>query len=221
MKLLAIDTATEACSAALYIDGYIQEKYEVAPRKHAELILGMVDGLLTEVDLKLKSLDGLCFGRGPGAFTGVRIATGIIQGMAFASDLPVVPVSTLAAMAQGAANESKTILSAIDARMGEVYCALYSVDKDNVVNPLSEEKVIKPEVIELEINEECFGVGTGWGTYEEELSTIVGDKLQGFKSDYYPRASNILTLAKKEFELGNTVPASQALPIYLRNKVTG
>jgi tRNA threonylcarbamoyladenosine biosynthesis protein TsaB len=221
LKLLAIDTATEACSAALYIDGDIQEKYEIAPRKHAELILGMVDGLLNEADLKLKSLDGLCFGRGPGAFTGVRIATGIIQGLAFASELSVVPISTLAAMAQGATSEAKTILSAIDARMNEVYCALYSVGEDGVVKPLCEEQVIKPENIELEITEKCFGVGTGWGTYEEELSMKVGDKLQGFKSEYYPRASNILTLAKKEFELGNTVTASEALPIYLRNKVTG
>ena len=221
MKLLAIDTATEACSAALYIDGEMREKYEIAPRRHAELILGMVDGLLNEADLKLKSLDGLCFGRGPGAFTGVRIATGIIQGLAFAAELPVVPVSTLAAMAQDATSEAKTILSAIDARMNEVYCALYLVDEDGFVKALCEEQVIKPGDIELEINEKCFGVGTGWGTYEQELSIKVGDKLQGFNSECYPRASNVLTLAKKEFELGNTVTAAKALPIYLRNKVTG
>ena len=155
MKLLAIDTATEACSAALYIDGNILEKYEVAPRQHAELILPMIDALLAEAELELASLDGLAFGRGPGAFTGVRIATGIVQGLAFASDLPVVPVSTLAAMAQGAANQSNTILSAIDARMGEIYWAIFTVGDDGLVKPQSDEQVTKPEVLNIEIETEC------------------------------------------------------------------
>lgn len=221
MKLLAIDTATEACSAALYIDGNILEKYEVAPRQHAELILPMVDDLLTEADIDLASLDGLTFGRGPGAFTGVRIATGIIQGLAFASDLPVVPVSTLAAMAQGARDRSDTILSAIDARMGEIYWALFTVGGDGLVAPRTDEQVCKPETISLEIKTECFGVGTAWGSYEEILSKKIGNRLRGFEQHCYPRASNILTLALKEFETKNTVPASKALPIYLRNKVTG
>ena len=221
MKLLAIDTATEACSAALYIDGNILEKYEVAPRQHAELILPMIDALLAEAELELASLDGLAFGRGPGAFTGLRIATGIIQGLAFASDLPVVPVSTLAAMAQGVANQSNTILSAIDARMGEIYWAIFTVGNDGLVKPQTDEQVSKPDTLNIDIKTECFGVGTGWGTFEEALSIQVGDSLTGFEKLCYPRASNILTLAKKEFETGNTVSATEALPVYLRNKVTG
>ena len=102
MKILAIDTATEACSAALHSNGMTTTKYEVAPRKHAELILTMVDELLSESGLLLTQLDALAFGCGPGAFTGIRIATGIVQGLAMSADLPVVPVSTLAALAQGA-----------------------------------------------------------------------------------------------------------------------
>lgn len=101
MKILAIDTATEACSAALHVDGVVTTKYEIAPRKHAELILTMVDELLSGSNLSLIQLDALAFGRGPGAFTGVRIATGVIQGLAMSADCPVVPVSTLAALAQG------------------------------------------------------------------------------------------------------------------------
>jgi tRNA threonylcarbamoyladenosine biosynthesis protein TsaB len=221
LKLLAIDTATEACSAALYIDGNILEKYEVAPRQHAELILPMVDALLAEAESELASLDGLAFGRGPGAFTGVRIATGIIQGLAFASDLPVVPISTLAAMAQGAADQSNTILSAIDARMGEIYWAIFTVGDDGLVKPQSDEQVTKPEALNIEITTKCFGVGTGWGSYEDILSRKAGDNLKGFHANYYPRASNILALAEKEFKSGNTVAAAEALPIYLRNKVTG
>jgi tRNA threonylcarbamoyladenosine biosynthesis protein TsaB len=220
LKLLAIDTATEACSAALYVEGDILEKYTVAPRKQDELILPMVDALLAEAELKLTSLDGLAFGRGPGAFTGVRIATGVIQGLAFASELPVVPVSTLAAMAQGAISERKTIISAIDARMGEIYWALFSIGDDGIVSALSDEQVSKPDLLNIEMKTDCFGVGTGWASYEEILSAKIGDKLKGFDANRFPRASDILTIAIKEFESGNHVNAAAALPIYLRYKVT-
>ncbi len=220
MKLLAIDTATEACSAALYIDGDILEKYEVAPRKHAELILPMIDALLLEASVSLASLDALAFGRGPGAFTGVRIATGVIQGLAYAAHLPVVAVSTLAAMAQGAISESDTIISAIDARMNEIYFGLFSVGADNIVTPLVDEQVLKVENLNVKVTSACFGVGSGWGTYEEELDRKFADKLTGFDARRFPRAGDILTLALKEFRSGNIVDAANALPVYLRNKVT-
>ncbi len=220
MKILAIDTATEACSAALTIDGDVLEKYEVAPRKHAELILPLVDGLLAEAELKLASLDALAFGRGPGAFTGVRIATGVIQGLAYAAELPVIPVSTLAAMAQGASSKSNTIISAIDARMGEIYWGMYSFNDNGIVSPLSEEQISNPALLEIETSSTCFGVGTGWGTYEDVLTKKLGGKLTGFDPVCFPHARDILTIATKELELGNSVSAAEALPVYLRNKVT-
>jgi tRNA threonylcarbamoyladenosine biosynthesis protein TsaB len=221
VKLLALDTATEACSVALYIDGTVLEKYELAPRRHAELILPMIDALLAEAQIKLGSLDALAFGRGPGAFTGVRIATGVIQGLAFATGLPVVPVSTLAALAQGAISESDTIVSVIDARMNEVYWGMFSVAEDGTVKPATEEQVCKPELVTIQTEHNCYGVGSGWDAYTDILSTNIGAGLQGYDSNCFPRASNILTLARKEFESGKHVSAAEALPVYLRNKVTG
>jgi len=100
MKLLAVETSTEACSAALYIDGIVNERFELTPKEHTRLILPMIDSLMSDAGLKPQQLDALAFGCGPGSFTGVRIATGVIQGIAFGADLPVVPVSTLAAIAQ-------------------------------------------------------------------------------------------------------------------------
>ena len=128
MKLLALDTATEACSAALYIDGEIKQEYQLAPREHTRLILAMVESLLVEAGITIKQLDALAFGRGPGSFTGVRIATGAVQGMAYGADLPVVPVSTLASIAQSVHDEhqAESVLTAIDARMQAVYWARVS-----------------------------------------------------------------------------------------------
>ena len=135
MKLLAIDTATEGCSAALVNDQQLLTRMEVQPRKHAELILPMLDELLSEAGLAISQLDALAFGRGPGAFTGVRIATGVIQGIAFGADLPVVPVSTLRALAQRAFQEYQhaNVLTAFDARMDEVYWASYQLAENGLM----------------------------------------------------------------------------------------
>ena len=221
MKLLAIDTATEACSAALSIDGEINERYEVAPRQHAELILPMVDELLAEADLKIQALDVLAFGRGPGAFTGVRIATGVIQGLAFATGIPVVPVSTLACLAQGAIDKSENIISAIDARMGEIYWGLYKVNAQNLVESVTKEAVSKPDDIKIREDGQWFGVGSGWSSYHEILRAKATTGLLGFDGDRFPRARDIIPLAENEALQGNTVTAGNALPVYLRNKVTG
>ena len=219
-KLLAIDTSTEACSAALGIGGDVRERYEVAPRRHAELILPMVDALLAEEQLKLKDLDALAFGRGPGAFTGVRIATGVIQGLAFGAGLPVVPVSSLAALAQGAASGHTLIMSAFDARMGEIYWGAFEVGKDGLVRALNEEKVEKPDEVDLPDRNGWFGVGTGWQKYGEVLKRRFGSRLTSFEWERYPRARDVLALALRDFAEGKTVSAEQALPVYLRNKVT-
>lgn len=221
MKLLAIETATEACSAALYIDGVISERYEVAPRRHAELILSMMEELLAEAELKLPQLDALAFGRGPGSFTGVRIATGVIQGAAFGAELPVVPVSTLAALAQRYFRMSgaRRILPAFDARMQEIYWAAYEAADDNLVSLVGAEQVATPELVELPKGEGWCGVGTGWATYSEVLAQRMGERLSAVEADLFCSAQDVAQLAVRGYDAGEMVAAEQALPVYLRDQV--
>ena len=220
-KILAIETSTDACSAALDIDGQVLERYEYAPQRHAELILPMVDALLKEAGIKLPDLDALAFGRGPGAFTGVRIATGVVQGLAFGAEKPVVPVSSLAALAQGASERGRLIMSAFDARMGEIYWGLFRVADDDLVVPVNEEQVQKPGEIQIPGVEPVYGVGTGWRTYGNVLSIHLGDRVSGFDGERYPHAREVLKLAARDLRDGKAVAAEEALPVYIRNKVTG
>jgi len=221
MKLLAVETATEACSAALLIDGEVTERFELAPRQHTQLILPMVDRLLADAELKLTDLDGLAFSRGPGAFTGVRIATGVIQGLAFAADLPVAPVSTLAAMAhsQYQAAGQQNILSAIDARMGEIYWAGYQFSDAGEMTESIPEQVISSTKVPLPESGEWFGVGSGWQSDGEVLTARLGECLIATNASLLPHAADIALLAAPVIERGAGVSAANALPIYLRDQV--
>lgn len=220
MKILAIDTATEACSAALLADDEIRERYELAPQRQAELILPMVDGLLAEAGIGLSGLDALAFGRGPGAFTGIRIAAGVTQGLAFGADLPVLPVSTLAALAQGAASLSRHLLCAIDARMDEIYWAAYDI-RDGIPVPRGDEGVGVPDAVTITGGEKYYGVGSGWLAHETRLRNRLGDRYTGCEGERYPRARDMITLARIDFEAGRYVAAAEAAPVYLRDQVTG
>nr|WP_136249787.1 tRNA (adenosine(37)-N6)-threonylcarbamoyltransferase complex dimerization subunit type 1 TsaB [Ningiella ruwaisensis] len=235
MKILAIDTATEACSAALLIEEQgevtIDEIFEVCPQQQSQRILPMLDELLSRNNLNVSDLDALAYGRGPGSFTGVRIASSTIQGLALGADLPVLEISTLAAMSQECAKrcQVKHVLSLIDARMGEVYFGLYEYDlQTGVVSLLGQEAVIPPaDVIHRvarilpekheSIMSEFGFAGTGFDAYRQEL----GEKLQinGIKVNY-PSAKYMLPLAKKMLESGNTVNVEDISPVYLRDKVT-
>ena len=221
MKILAIDTATEACSAALLIDAEVQGKYRIAPREHSHLILQMVQDLLSESGTKMAQLDAIAFGRGPGSFMGLRIAAGVAQGMAFAHDLPVIPVSTLKTIAQVAHEEtgSENILTAIDARMGEVYWAAYSLE-DKTWRAEVEETVVPPEQAQLPANMTpgWIGAGTGWSSYKEKLPTA-NCRLPTLLPDCLPSAEAMARLAAADFIAGNIVTAEQAVPVYLRNNV--
>ncbi|VAX07008.1 tRNA threonylcarbamoyladenosine biosynthesis protein TsaB [hydrothermal vent metagenome] len=221
MKLLAIETATEACSAALYIDGEVNELCQVAPRRHAELILPMMDKLLAGAELKLSQLDALAFGRGPGSFTGVRIATGVIQGAAFGAELPVVPVSTLAALAQRYFREhdASRILPAFDARMKEVYWAAYKAGANGLVEIAGHEQVATPDQVELPEGGDWHGVGTGWATYGDLLAQRLGGRLTMVKADLLCSAYDVALLGVDGFQTGDAVAPEHALPVYLRDKV--
>lgn len=220
MKLLAIDTSTEACSAALSVNGEVTSCYELAPRRHAELILPMIDKLLSDAELTLKHLDGLGFGCGPGAFTGVRIATGVIQGLAKSADLPVAPVSSLATLAQGAINKADCLFTAFDARMNEIYYAIYRTGPNGIVELSQQEDVINPGNLKISIDTDCYGIGSGWITYREILSEILGDHLIDFDGNRYPSAVDTIILTEEAFKNNQVVSAGQALPVYLRDKVT-
>lgn len=219
MKLLAFDTSTEACSAAVYIDGQITSHYEVAPQRHAELILPMIDQVLSKAQVKLKDLDAIAFGRGPGSFTGVRIATGIAQGLAYSADLPVIPVSTLAALAHSANDKADYIAAAIDARMHEIYFGLYKSGEHAEL--IGEELVIAAGHLMPQTTTTCFGVGSGWARYAESLTGKIKGKLNGYDGERFPHAADVAALAVIEFNNGNLVKPEEAMPVYLRNNVTG
>jgi len=215
-KLLAIDTATEACSAALWTDGEIAEEFCEAPREHGRLILPMVDRLLSDAGLVLKQLDGLAFGRGPGAFTGVRIAVGVVQGLALGADLPVVGVSDLAALAQRAHRERawRKVIACMDARMHEVYCGRFVAEGGGLVRAETEEAVLAPDEVPVPEDVDWYGAGRGFAAYP-----ALGESLAGVDAESLPMAGDIVRLAVEEFAQGKAVSAEQALPVYLRDKV--
>jgi tRNA threonylcarbamoyladenosine biosynthesis protein TsaB len=218
--LLAIDTATEACSAALDIDGDIREFYEVAGNGHSRLILPMVDRLMAEAGLKPSNLDGLAFGRGPGSFTGIRIATGVIQGIAFALDLPVVPVSNLAALAQDFfdINPEDVAYVAADARMDEIYWGVYRRGNNGFAELLGKEAVTPASAIEFpELT--GTGIGTGWKVHATILLGRISHLVDRYEDERLPRARAIAKLGIDGLTKGLAVPAEQALPVYLRDKV--
>lgn len=231
MKILAIDTSTEACSAALLIDGEVSSQYQLAPREHSRLILKVIDQLLADADVTVSALDAIAFGRGPGSFMGLRIAAGVVQGIAFAHDTPVIPISTLKAMAQRAYEQTgiENVLAAIDARMDEVYWGAYTlVNQQWEID--GEECVISPDKIQLPSmlsakDKIWVGAGTGWQSYSERLLSVdknVSDipfKPAEILIDCFPSAEVMVKLAVHELEAGNTITAAHAIPVYLRNDV--
>lgn len=219
MKLLAIETTSEACSAALYHNTEQTSRYELAPRRHAELILPMCEELLNEANIAVSSLDAIGFGRGPGAFTGVRIAAGVVQGMAWAADIPVVAVSSLAAIALSAVKQHgcDNVAVAVDARMNEVYWGCYQ-QNDTAVSLLGEEAVLPPENASLPEGE-WFAAGTGWQSYADIMSDRLGDRIIAHNTEILPHAAMVAELAVTACERGEQISAEQVLPVYLRNNV--
>lgn len=221
LKLLALDTSTEACSAALSIDGEISQLYKVAPREHTHLILGMIETLLQDAGLKSSDIDVMAFGRGPGSFMGVRVAAGVVQGIAFAHSIPVVPVSTLAAIASVAMQQTgeTNVLAAIDARMKEVYWGAYQKSNDGQIVLQGEEIVIAPERVPMPEQGNWVAAGTGWGSYGEVLKPALGDRCIQSLDECFPSAEAIAQLAIDAYENGEAVSAAEAIPVYLRDNV--
>jgi tRNA threonylcarbamoyladenosine biosynthesis protein TsaB len=219
MNLLAIETATECCSVAVVHGETVMTRSEVAPRRHAELVLPMADSLLAELGLGRHALDGIAVGRGPGAFTGVRLAISLAQGMAMALDIPVVTVSSLAALAMEAPDDDTPVLAVIDARMGEVYSAAYRRDSLGLLVEWQAEAVGHPDVLQVPAAPAWHVVGTGWGTYETTVRERLGGAIASADGECYPQARHIATLAVPMFAAGLAVAPELALPVYLRDKV--
>ncbi|HEX9813170.1 MAG TPA: tRNA (adenosine(37)-N6)-threonylcarbamoyltransferase complex dimerization subunit type 1 TsaB [Burkholderiales bacterium] len=216
MKLLAFDTATDVCTVAVLLDGAVHERREIG-RRHAERLLVMIDEALVDAGATLRGLDAICFGRGPGSFTGLRICAGVAQGLAFGADLPVVAVSSLAATAQFA--RSDRVLAAFDARMQQVYWGAFVADADGLVQLEGDERVIAPSAVPVPAAPNWIGAGNGWEPYAAPLRKRLGDRLQRWRAGCYPSARCVAELGARDFRAGKAVAAEQALPVYLRDDV--
>ena len=240
-RVLAIETSAETCSVALEIGGEVRETFEHAPMKHAELILPAVTSLLNEAGIRAADLDAIAFGRGPGSFTSLRIGIGVVQGLAWGADVPVVPVSSLAAVAQGATIQagasfaergpghslrefrdddpsvtaSIQIVVAMDARMGEVFHGTFAVGEDGIVLAAGDELVSAPSAVAVE--GEWIAAGNGFERYEE--LAVLAQSAEACLPDGWPRASAVLRLATKWLGDNDPLPAHLAQPVYIRNDV--
>lgn len=220
MKLLAIDTSSSACSIALQINEDVTLLHEVAPMQHAKLILPMLNELLTSTDITLANIDAIAYGCGPGSFTGIRIASSVVQALGFAVNKPIIPISTLAVIAQAAYMEHgcEHSLVALDARMGQIYWAIYKVIENESVALQGEEQLIKPDNLSISIPEGAWsGIGDAWASYKEILVKSLGFQPSNIIPDQLPNAAALLKLANIKFAQGEWVSPSAALPNYLRD----
>jgi tRNA threonylcarbamoyladenosine biosynthesis protein TsaB len=227
VRILALDTATENCSAALLVNGALLEREELLGRGHAERILPMLSELLAEAGVTLGALDALAFGRGPGAFTGVRLAASVAQGLAFGAALRVVPVSDLRALAQRVLQEEPAVqhvLVCTDARMREVYCGAFERAPDGSAAAIDEERVVAPQAVRLPEAWHAAdraglrGAGGGFAAYPQ-LKQALAEQLGGVREQLWPRAAEIARLAVAEVSASRTLAPEEALPVYLRNDV--
>ncbi len=232
-KILAIETATEACSAALIIhednstdnEPKVVSRFELAPREHTKLILPMIEKVLKVGGCSMHDIDAIAFGRGPGAFTGLRIAAGIAQGLALSIDKPVIPVSTLSALALQASQKNysgETIIAGLDARMDEVYWGVFELKEDKL-ELIGEEKVSKMqelgEYICESASKDFIGLGSAWDAYSLESTAKKPEQTITIIKDAFPAAAELAQLALSDYLLHKTVAIEDAQPVYIRNNV--
>lgn len=216
MNFLALETSTEHCSVALWRGGGVTSRCELAVQKHSEMVIAMVDALLKDAGFTIRDMGGIAFGKGPGSFTGVRIACGVAQGLALGIDRKVVGICTLEALAE--ASGKNKIIAVMDARMGELYLAAYEKTEGEwmtVVEPC----LCKPEDAPLVEGDDWFGAGSGFAVSGDALHARYGDRLSGIDAKAVPQAAAIAVLGAVQFSRGRGMDAAEALPLYLRDKV--
>lgn len=216
MNILALDTSTEFLSLALQYDGQIHARHFHAGQTHSQRILPTVRELLDEAQAGMQDLQGIVYGAGPGSFTGLRIGCGVAQGLAFGANLPVVGISTLMALAE--ASGHTRVVACLDARMGEVYHAVYVKDADGWQTAIAP-GLYKPEQVPAIEGMDWTGVGSGWATYAEQLAHQYAGQISLTMPEQYPEARAMLILAQPQFEAGSGRPAAEAAPVYIRNRV--
>ena len=220
--ILALDTATAACTAALLVRDKVHELFDIAPRRHSELIIEMINDLLVDADIKLQNVNVIAFGCGPGSFMGVRIASGIAQGLAFGIEKPVVAVSTLQTLAQTAYEVTavENIVAGWDARMNEIYWGAYQLNKNGLMVAVKNDRLDKFNAVRLPTEKEWLAAGNAWGIYKEQLPEKVKRHLISFDGDIYPHAGVMAKIALQKYQQGDVLSPEKAQPTYLRNKVT-
>lgn len=224
MNILALDTAGQSCSVALLAGERIIERHEAAPRRHAALLLPMAEECLADAGLALRELDAVAFGRGPGSFTGLRIATSVAQGIAFGASLPVAPISNLAAGAVAAHRRHgwQRVLVAFDARMDEVYAGAFEFGADGLPRQVGDEALLAPAALALP-EREAAGKAADWhgaGSAFAAWPALAGQLgLAAADATIAPLARDLLGLAAADLARGAAVAAEDALPVYLREQV--
>ncbi|MBI2384132.1 MAG: tRNA (adenosine(37)-N6)-threonylcarbamoyltransferase complex dimerization subunit type 1 TsaB [Gammaproteobacteria bacterium] len=220
-RYLALDTATEACSVALWLDGAMREKYAVVGREHTQRLLPMLHELLAEAGTGLRQLDALVCCVGPGSFAGLRIGVGLAKGLALSLDRPVVPVSSLALIAQQAldARAEDQVVAAIDARMSEIYAGAYARGPGGAARALQPDRVCAPAAVAVAVQPPYVGAGTGWGRYAEALSAAAGAPPAALLPEALPHAADAFRLAREALEHGAGIGAEELAPVYLRDRV--
>ncbi|HSO07196.1 MAG TPA: tRNA (adenosine(37)-N6)-threonylcarbamoyltransferase complex dimerization subunit type 1 TsaB [Pelomicrobium sp.] len=216
MNVLALDTSSELCSVALWLAGEVRVRETLAGQRHTELVLPMTHELLTEAGIRLADLDGIAFGAGPGSFTGLRIACGLAQGLALGAGLPLMPVGTLEALAEGAGAER--VLACIDARLGEVYHGAYRREA-GAWQSVSPPRLCLPADAPQVPGDGWVGCGSGFDAYGELLARRYDGRIAGVLTGRYPRAVDIAALAAPRLAAGGGVDPAEAAPVYLRDKV--
>jgi len=218
---LAVDTATEACSVALWVDGKAREHFEPMQREHTQRLLPMIQAILAEGGTSVSRLDGIVCGIGPGSFAGLRIGLGVVKGLALARDLPVAGVSSLAMLAQRALQErpAAQVASIIDARMNEVYFGAYRRGAAGLAEPLLADRVCPPQEVPALPEGAWLGVGTGWGRHEAVLREALRAPVAPVDSAALPRAAEALILGIPVLEAGRGQSADSLAPAYLRDRV--
>lgn len=215
--ILALETATNACTAALQVGQKQYVRFEITPRQHARKLLPMIQSLLDEANIARTQIEAVAFGSGPGSFMGVRLAVGMAQGLAFGVNCPVIAVSTLQTIAQTAyqATQATNILAGWDARMGEIYWGAYQCDKVGIMQPQIEDQLSAPSQIDILSEIPYIAAGNAWFVYEDSLTQITLDQ----RFDCYPRSQAMLSIAQSKWQKGEMISPDAARPHYCRHHV--